>query len=173
MDTEVSSSHLRKGSCTEESSLSQDQIKPSKNIPTTLPWHFNQSLPVQYPTQDVFKGPLIQGVSLLGNVEGCGRLKQTKHWKILQLLNEVHIVILYTSVVFQLSFVLCKVGKITQNKVRKATFPASMKEVQQLLKVQQSIQKSEQCSFIQHQSPLRTIFLFLYMNKEFLAQHLA
>lgn len=50
-------------------------------------------------------------------------------WKILQLLNEAHIVILYTSVVFQPSFVRFKVDKITQNKVRKATFPASTEEV--------------------------------------------
>jgi len=51
----------------------------------------------------------------------------------LQLLNEVHIVILYTSVVFQPSFVLYEVDKITQNKVRKATFPASIEEMEQLL----------------------------------------
>lgn len=33
------------------------------------------------------------------------------------------------TIVFQLSFILHKVDKITQNKVRKATFPASMEEV--------------------------------------------
>lgn len=64
---------------------------------------------------------------MLCDVKGC--IKQTKHWKILQLLHEVHMVILCTSVVFQPSFVLYKMDKITQNKVRKATFPASIEEV--------------------------------------------
>lgn len=113
----------------EQSSFSWGLIEFHKNTPTTLPRHCSPSSPSRYPTQDIFDRLLSRAVSVLCSVEECGRWKQTKPWKILQLLKEVHIVVMYTSVVFQLSFVLCKVGKITQNKARKATFPASMEEV--------------------------------------------